>query len=127
MAKENLSLGKCGEEAALRFLKENGYRILEVNLKTKFGEIDIVASEKDTLVFIEVKARSSNRFGLPQEAVSAFKQRQIAKSAIAFLKGRKLLDRKARFDVVSVSYCGLPAPRIDLIKNAFELGGEFTL
>jgi putative endonuclease len=113
-------LGRSGEEAAVVLLKENGYKILARNYKTRLGEIDIVARDKDTLCFVEVKTRLSERFGLPSEAVSRFKQRQISKAALIFLKEKKLLDKKARFDVVSVLYSE-KGPKLDIIKNAFEL------
>ena len=125
MSKAHLYLGKSGEEAAVNFLKNNGYRILARNYKTKLGEIDIIARDKDTLCFIEVKTRHSDRYGLPAEAVSLPKQRQIAKAALFFLKERNLLEKKARFDVVSVLYSE-GAAKTDLIKNAFELDAEFT-
>ena len=118
-------LGKSGEELAVDLLKQNGYKIIARNYKTKLGEIDIVAKEKDTYCFVEVKTRHSDRFGLPQEAVLNTKQRQIAKSALIFLKENKLLDKKARFDVVSILY-SQDSPRLDLIKNAFELNERFT-
>ncbi len=124
MSREHLYLGKKGEEAAVGLLKDNGYKILLKNYKTKLGEIDIIASDKDTVCFIEVKTRQSDRFGLPAEAVSGSKQRQISKAALVFLKERKLLDKKARFDVVSILYLK-DKPRLDLIKNAFELDNEF--
>jgi putative endonuclease len=84
-----------------------------------------VASDKDTLCFVEVKARSGYRFGAPSEAVSRAKQRQISKAALVFLKEKKLLDRKARFDVVCVEEAA-EAPRLSLVKNAFELSEDFT-
>ncbi|MGE5197812.1 MAG: YraN family protein [Deltaproteobacteria bacterium] len=125
MLKSRLDLGKSGEEAAADFLKENGYKILARNYRLKLGEIDIVAEEKDTVCFVEVKTRSSYKFGLPQEALSNFKQRQIGKVALVYLKAHGLLNKKARFDVVSVE-CLADEPRINLIKNAFELNPNFT-
>lgn len=125
MSKQDLYLGKKGEETAVGLLKDNGYKILLRNYKTKLGEIDIIASDKGIICFIEVKTRQSDKFGLPSEAISASKQRQISKVALAFLKERKLLDKKARFDVVSILYSQAP-PRLDLIKNAFELDQSFT-
>jgi len=118
-------LGKQGEEAAAGFLKDSGYKILNRNYKSKLGEIDIVAQDEDVIVFIEVKARHSDRFGLPQESVSRRKQGQISKAAVRFLKENNLLSRKARFDVISVSYTA-DAPRFNLIKNAFELDERFV-
>jgi putative endonuclease len=124
-SQENLDLGKRGEEAAVGLLKENGYKILARNYKTRLGEIDIIASDKDTLCFIEVKTRQSDRFGSPQEAVLRSKQRQIAKVALSFLKEKNLLDKKARFDVVSIMHSG-DESKLDLIKNAFELDASYT-
>jgi len=126
MPKEHIALGRTGEAAAVDLLKKNGYKILLRNYKTKLGEIDIIARDRDTLCFIEVKARHSDRFGLGQEAISSFKQRQISKVALAFLKEKNLLDKKARFDVVSIMYLAKEAPRMDLIKNAFELNESFA-
>ena len=124
MSKERLRLGKCGEEIAVDFLKEQGYEIIARNYKSRFGEIDIIARDKDTLCFVEVKTRHSKEFGSPEEAVTAFKQRQIAKSALAFLKERALLNKKARFDVVSINY-SKDTPQKNLIKDAFELDAHF--
>ena len=118
-------LGKSGEELAADFLKQNGYKIIARNYKTRLGEIDIIASDKDTLCFIEVKTRTSDRFGTGQEAVLGRKQRQISKTSLLYLKDNNLLNKKARFDVVSVTYCS-GAPALNLIKNAFELDGAFT-
>ena len=126
MSKEHIYLGQSGEEVAIDLLKKNGYKILVKNYRTKLGEIDIVARDKDTTCFIEVKTRQTEKFGLPQEAVFRSKQKKISKVAIKFLKDNNLLDKKARFDVVSVMYKeGIP--KIDLIKNAFELEGEYAL
>ncbi|MDD4953643.1 MAG: YraN family protein [Candidatus Omnitrophica bacterium] len=119
MSKKNIYLGRSGEELAVDFLRENGYRILARNYRSSLGEIDIIAREKETLCFIEVKARASTRFGLPQEAVSPAKQRQISRIALLFLKENNSLGKSARFDVVSVIY-DAGAPRITLIRDAFE-------
>ena len=125
VSKEHLYLGKSGEEAACALLKKNGYKVLVRNYKNKLGEIDIIAYDKDTLCFIEVKSRRSDKFGLPQEAIFAPKQKKISKVALSFLKEKNLFDKKARFDVVSVIYSA-GKPRLDLIKNAFELDSGFT-
>ena len=84
-----------------------------------------MARDKDTVCFIEVKTRTSDAFGLPCEAVSRLKQKQIAKAALSFLKTNRLFEQKARFDVVSVLYSD-NTPKIELIKNAFELDPGFT-
>ena len=125
MSRQNLYLGKFGEESAIDLLKTNGYRILARNYKTKLGEIDIIARDKDTVCFIEVKTRHSDRFGLPQEAISRSKQRHIAKVALMFLKENNLLSKRARFDVISIMHSE-DTSKLDLIKNAFELDQSFT-
>jgi putative endonuclease len=125
VSKEKIYLGKSGEEKAVELLKEQGYKILARNFRTKLGEIDIIAKDKDTFCFIEVKARRSDRFGFPQEAVLRKKQRQISKAALLYLKENNLLDQKARFDVVSIIYSE-DKTKLDLIKNAFELDSSFT-
>ena len=121
----NQSLGSAGEKAAVAFLKEKGYRILERNFKCRLGEVDIIARDNETYCFVEVKTRSSEDFGLPQEAVSRKKQAQISKAALHYLKTKKLFEKSARFDVVSVLYKD-NVPKIDLIENAFELDAHFS-
>lgn len=116
---EKKELGKKGEEVALRFLRKNGYRVIERNYVCKMGEVDIIAREKDTLVFIEVKTRTSTVFGPPQLAVTPSKQMQLSKAAWSFLKEKRIEDVKARFDVVAI----LIQPNgeeIELIRNAFD-------
>lgn len=105
---------------ALRFLKKNGYRLIEQNYVCKMGEMDIIGKEKDTLVFIEVKTRTSREFGPPQLAVNAWKQRQLSKVALNYLNEKRLKDVKARFDVVAI-LLGQEREEIELIKDAFEL------
>lgn len=124
MSKARLILGKSGEEEAVTLLKSNGYRILARNYKTKLGEIDIIAREQDTICFVEVKARQSDKFGLPQEAVSHPKQKHISRAALVFLKENRLLDKKARFDVVAVTFAQ-GSTQTDLIKNAFDLDERY--
>lgn len=112
-------LGQKGEELALRFLKKNGYRILERNYVCKMGEVDIIAREKDTFAFIEVKTRRSTAFGPPQLAVNPAKQMQLSKVALHFLKEKRLEEAKARFDVVAI-LLGSKGEEIELIKDAFD-------
>jgi len=125
LSKERIAFGKEGESMAANFLKGLGYKIVCLNYKTKLGEIDIIARDKDTVCFIEVKTRQSDRFGLPQEAVSWRKQLQVSKTAVIYLKENNLLDKKARFDVVSAlnSDKGL---EFSLIRNAFELSESYA-
>jgi len=124
--KQNISFGARGEDLAAEYLKQNSYKILARNFKTKLGEIDIIARDKDTICFVEVKARNSDRFGLPQESVSSFKQRQISKAALIFLKEHKLINNKARFDVVSILFTE-NEHKIDLIKDAFALEESYVI
>ena len=107
----------------MRFLRENGYKVLYRNFRAPGGgEVDIVCRDRAaaTLVFIEVKTRSTDQFGAPAEAVTADKQRLIARGALAWLR---LLDNPAilfRFDIVEVVFAGdVPVPSI--IRNAFQL------
>lgn len=125
MSNERAALGAKGEEDAVSFLQSQGYKILHRNYRNRFGEIDIIASDKDILCFVEVKTRRSSKFGAPQEALSKFKISRISKAALGFLKERKFLDREARFDVVSI-VCAEDSVKPCLIKNAFELDSRFN-
>lgn len=125
MPKDNLNSGKLAEEIARTFLEQNGFQVLARNFRTRLGEVDIIAKEKGTFCFIEVKSRSSDRFGSPLEAVSLTKQKQISKVAISFLNEKRLLDQNARFDVVSVIFTQ-GGPKIELIRDAFNLRGEWS-
>jgi putative endonuclease len=113
-------LGRRGEALAVQYLKKNGYQLIQRNYICKMGEMDIIAKEKDTLVFVEVKARTSTAFGPPQLAVNPAKQRQLSKVALNFLKEKRLGDVKARFDVVAI-LLGRKGEEIELIKDAFDL------
>jgi len=123
---DKLEFGKAAEKAAVDFLKVQGYKIRECNYRTKFGEIDIIAQDKDVICFVEVKARHSLDLGAPEEAVFPRKQKQISKAAIHYLKMNKLLEQAARFDVLALLYKD-NRPEISLTKDAFELSARFTL
>ena len=103
MSKDNISSGKISEEQASNFLESQGYRILFRNYKAQGAEIDIIAREKDTICFIEVKSRCSERFGSPQEAVTVAKQQKIARAASMFLQENDLQNKSCRFDVVAIT------------------------
>ena len=120
MARDKKELGRKGEELAIQFLKKTGYRILMTNYVCKLGEIDIIAKEKDTLAFVEVKTRTSTLFGPPELSVTPFKQMQISKAALCFLKEKDLEEAKARFDVVSILLKS-GGEEIELIRDAFDL------
>jgi len=119
MSKQDL--GQLGEKLVVSILRKNGYRILETNYRHKIGEVDIIAKDKDTLCFIEVKTRLSDEFGDGLEAITIFKQRKLIRLAQAYLLHRRLTDHNARFDVVSVLGDPDNNPAVEIIKNAFEL------
>ncbi len=120
MTQERISLGQKGEELAISRLKSLNYKILEKNFKCPLGEIDIIARDSNVLVFVEVKTRASRDFGGPAAAVDARKQRQLSRVALTYLNQKKLFNIPARFDVVAVELIP-PSPRIEVIRNAFEL------
>jgi putative endonuclease len=120
MTQERLSLGKMGEDLAVAQLRALKYRIIERNFKCALGEIDIIAREKDTLVFVEVKTRRTRDFEGPAAAVNQRKQRQLSRVALTYLNQKKLAEIPARFDVVAVELIP-PVPRIEVIRNAFDL------
>lgn len=125
MPSKNLELGRRGEELVVSHLEFQGYRILKRNFKNSLGEIDIIAKDKNTLCFIEVKTRASLDKGLPQEAITARKQRKLSQVALSFLKNNRLLDTRARFDIVSV----LSSPteeKVEIIKDAFPLCERYS-
>ncbi len=96
-------LGFKGEEVAVNFLQRNGYKILARNYKTPIGEIDIIARDKDAIIFVEVKARSSEIFGQPFEAVDYRKQDKLKKIALYYLKHNNV-ELPVRFDIVSIIF-----------------------
>ena len=96
-----IDIGAMGEDYAEQVLHDKGYIILERNFKCKHGEIDIIAKDEKTFVFVEVKTRQSTRYGNPSEAVNYFKQQRIMKSAFWYIKGKEV---DMRFDVFEVLY-----------------------
>ena len=117
--------GRQGENQAALFLRRQGYQIIARNLRAPFGEIDLVARQGKTLCFIEVKARSSERFGWPEEAVTASKRRTLARLAEWYLQAHPhTRTETVRFDVVSLVLDGQGRPlRTRLIPNAFQVDG----
>jgi putative endonuclease len=111
--------GKEGEKAAVSFLKRNGYCIIDSNFRCALGEIDIIAREKDEIVFIEVKTRTSDRLGYPEQAVDTKKQKKMSQLALWYLQNKNAGDCRARFDVVAV-LTSSSGHEIKLIKNAFD-------
>ncbi|MFH1563012.1 MAG: YraN family protein [Nitrospirota bacterium] len=116
---KRIELGKAGEALALKYLRRHGYKIIEQNYKTRSGEIDIIAKNKDVLAFIEVKTRKSLEYGLPQEAVDIRKQRQISKVALEYLARMNGQEIDCRFDIVAITWLKNQKPQIELLKDAF--------
>lgn len=121
----NKILGAFGENLACDYLAKSGYRVLERNFSCKAGEIDIIAAQADTIVFLEVKTRSSDRYGLPAEAVSTAKQGRIVRTALYYLQSRKLFDYMCRFDVIEILTDEENKHQINLIKDAFQYSGRY--
>jgi len=119
MVNERKKLGNRGEKIAANFLRKQGYRIIEKNYHSRLGEIDIVAKEDESIVFVEVKTRRSTDFGLPEEALSYDKRRRLSKLALGYLAHRRIKDTNCRFDVVSILMDTNKVKHVKLIKNAF--------
>ena len=113
------ALGVFGEGLACSFLRGEGYKIILKNYVTSLGEIDLIARQGESLVFIEVKTRSSDAMGDPAEAVHFHKRRQIVRVAQSYLNRYGVRDVPCRFDVVSILLMSDRTPHIRLIKNAF--------
>ncbi len=108
-----------GEDLACAELLRRGYAILERRYRTRFGEIDIIARDRETVVFVEVKARLTGDFGGAAAAVTGWKQRRIADMAVDYLARRRLHECPCRFDVVAIDFD--PAgPRVTVYPNAFD-------
>ena len=119
--KNTKEIGKQGEEIAVEFLKKQGYRILERNWTTKFGEIDIIARDGHTLVFVEVKTRFEGIAGSAEASIDYRKRRSISRTALFFLQATGFDHLDCRFDVVTVEFCRRGQPRIEHIEDAFRV------
>ncbi len=112
--------GRLGERLARWRLVLSGYRIIDANYRTRYGEIDIVAKDGDDLVFVEVKTKRSKDYGPPEESVDERKQQKLTRMALMYLTERAGgVNTACRFDVVTVDLSGM-LPRIRVIPNAFE-------
>jgi putative endonuclease len=123
--RRTIPLGARGEAVAARHLKRQGYKIVARGERGQLGELDLVAVDGRTVVFVEVKTRESHDGGHPAEAVDVEKQRRLTRLALGFLKRHDLLECAARFDVVAVTW---PAnrrhPLVEHVRNAFEAIGS---
>ena len=119
MGREKKFTGRYGEDAALRFLSDKGYEILETNYRTPLGEIDIVARKAGSIVFVEVKTRLTSSLGPPYLNITWKKKRHIIKNALCYLKRYGLVDSFWRIDVVSVKLNdNYEVENIELFENA---------
>ncbi len=116
MASHN-ELGKLGEEEAAAFLERNGYEILERNWISGKAEVDIIAQKENVIAVVEVKTRSTDEFGLPQEFVKPRKIRLLVEAIDAFISARGL-EAEVRFDIIAVVLRG-PHPEIEHLPDAF--------
>jgi putative endonuclease len=116
------TLGKTGEDLACAELGRRGYAISATRYRSRFGEIDIIAEHHGVIVFVEVKARTTEEFGGGAAAVTPRKQRRISQMAVDYLSRHRLHDRPCRFDVVTVDVDQTP-PRITVYEHAFEASG----
>ena len=120
------TLGRRGEAAAERFLKRLGYKTVVRGDRLSPGELDLVMLEGRTIVFVEVKTRRSADAGHPADAVNPAKQRRLTRLAVTFLKRHGLLEHRARFDVVAVTWPeGQRRPTIEHFPNAFDAVGRW--
>src|SRR5436190_13889512 len=120
------SLGKLGETLAREELTRLGYAILATRHRTRFGEIDIIAEQAGVLVFVEVKARLSDRGGSAAESITPQKRRRVAAMALDYLAWEGRLDRPCRFDVVAIDRIGLPEMTIRVIDNAWQVDSGYS-
>ncbi|MDR5710206.1 MAG: YraN family protein [Armatimonadota bacterium] len=115
-------IGSGAEEVAADLLRRTGYRILDRNVRFRFGELDLVCEREGIVVFVEVKARFGDARGHPLEAVTLHKQRRLARLALAYLQRKGLGDRPCRFDVVAVHLGPQGRPvRAEVLQDAFRL------
>jgi putative endonuclease len=123
LTQDRLRTGKQGEDLALRKLKKLGYRCIARNYRCTLGEMDLIARDGETLVFVEIKTRRDKSLAYAKEAVDERKKRQLSKVALAYMKAEDCCDAKSRFDVVAINLDG-GREQIEVIQNAFDLAYE---
>ena len=112
--------GKQGETLAAAYLEKAGYQIIERNYRCLFGEMDLVARDGQTVVFVEVKSRKSDRFGVPQLSVGLQKQKKLSQIALHYLEQKRFYPCDTRFDVIAIRMRP-EGHQVELIRNAFDL------
>ena len=119
------SLGQRGEDFAARYLQRLGYHVVGRQVDLHVGELDIVAVDNRTVVFVEVKTRKSDAAGVPAEAVDQQRQERMTRAALAYLKAHGLLEYSARFDVIALTWPdGARTPNVEHIRDAFPAVGR---
>lgn len=119
----NRATGSQGERIGEEYLKSHGYQILERNARSPFGEIDLIAQHENILVFVEIKTRSDNTFGFPEESVDRRKRNQLIRLASWYLTQHPKSNPQVRFDILAIELEG-GHPNIRLIQDAFDLSSE---
>ena len=119
MTDARIALGKTGEDLACAELAQRGYKIIARRYRQRGGEIDIIAKDGATWVFVEVKARDSHEFGEAAEAVTPYKRRRIARLAMDYVMRHRLSNCPCRFDVVAIHF-DAGETRIEVFQNAFD-------
>ena len=121
-------LGRKGEQRAAAFLKKKGLRIVGRGVANRCGEIDLIALDGETIVFVEVRTRQSLDAGHPAESVTLEKQARVTRAALSYLKSKKLWNRRTRFDVVAIVWPkGGREPQIEHYQSAFEAVGPESM
>jgi putative endonuclease len=122
MTEQRKNTGILGEQLARNFLKKKGYRILETNYRCRQGEIDIIARQKDCLVFVEVRTRTSLEYGAPEESISSNKIKHLERAIYHYLQCHRNLPENWRADLVAVELdSGHKVKRIEITEDAFEV------
>ncbi len=118
MSNQKIDEGRSGEDIAESYLRKKGYKIIERNFSKRYGEIDIVAQDKDVLVFVEVKTRKSNRYGNPLEAITPWKLKSLIKTAQYYVLTHKNLPENMRIDAVGIKLNNFgETENIELVRN----------
>jgi len=120
VSKQKQALGQWGEEQAARYLTDKGYAIVARNVRSEYGELDLIARQGGLLIFVEVKARSSARFGFPEESVGSAKQQHILEAALHYLQEHPEFDGDWRVDVIALRRRGDAEPELRHFENAFS-------
>lgn len=119
------TFGELGERRAVRYLRRRGYKIVATRHRTRYGEFDIIAVDRDTVVFIEVKSRRTEAGIRPADSIGLVRRQRMTRAATAYLKSHALLECQARFDIIEIIWPeGVRRPTIRHHENAFAAEGR---